>query len=70
MATKVIILAMPWKPLVATNPYLKDPRQRERLLKKSVITSTAIEGVQISVGEPESNKSQAKGPRRHRRRIR
>src|SRR5438132_69159 len=31
------------KPLIATNPYLKDPRQRERLLNKSVITSTAKE---------------------------
>ena len=61
---------MPWKPLVATNPYLKDPRQRERLLKKSVTTSTAIEGIQVSLVEPGPNKSHAKRPRRLRRRIR
>lgn len=36
---------MPIKPLIATNPYLKDPAKRKTLLDKSVATSTAIEGV-------------------------
>ncbi len=33
------------KPLIATNPYLKDPAKRKILLDKSLATSTAIEGV-------------------------
>ena len=38
---------MPIKPLIATNPYLKDPAKRKTLLDKSVATSTAIEGVRV-----------------------
>jgi hypothetical protein len=32
------------KPLVETNPYLKDPVQRQSLLWTAVSTSSAIEG--------------------------
>jgi hypothetical protein len=35
------------KPLIETNPYLKDPAKRKTLLDKSVATSTAIEGVRV-----------------------
>ncbi len=56
---------MPWKPLLVFNPYLKDPLQRERLLKKSVASSTAIEGIQVPLGDSGSDKSHAKRPRRH-----
>ena len=31
--------------LMETNPYLKDPAKRESLLRSSVISSTAVEGV-------------------------
>lgn len=33
------------KPLIETNPYLKDPKKREAMINRSVISSTAIEGV-------------------------
>lgn len=36
---------MPKKPLIKTNPYLKDPSLRRRLLRTTVLSSTAIEGV-------------------------
>lgn len=35
------------KPLIETNPYLRDPVQREILLDIAVRSSTAIEGVQV-----------------------
>ena len=31
--------------LLATNGYLKDPDSREKLLQRTVLTSSAIEGV-------------------------
>ena len=33
----------PDKPLIETNPYLRDPKQREKLLAISAASSTAIE---------------------------
>jgi hypothetical protein len=30
-----------------TNPYLKDPKQRETLLKRSVISSATIEDIYV-----------------------
>lgn len=36
------------KPLSETNPYLKDPAKRETMIKKAVISSTAIEGIHAS----------------------
>jgi hypothetical protein len=30
--------------LLATNSYLKDPRDRDRLLRRTVISSSAVEG--------------------------
>ena len=32
--------------LLATNSYLKDPRDRDRLLRRTVISSSAVEGAQ------------------------
>lgn len=40
------------KPLIETNPYLIDPRQREKLLYTSVCSSTAIEGVKVTFPQP------------------
>lgn len=31
--------------LLETNPYLKDPAQRKRLIRRSVVSSFAIEGI-------------------------
>lgn len=33
------------KSLLDTNPYLKDPEQRKRLLRRSLVSSFAIEGI-------------------------
>ncbi|MDO8446671.1 MAG: hypothetical protein Q7T53_11320 [Deltaproteobacteria bacterium] len=34
--------------LIETNPYLKDPVKREAMLNRSVISSSAIEGIHAS----------------------
>lgn len=36
---------MKTKSLLETNPYLKDPEIREKLITRSVITSCGVEGV-------------------------
>jgi len=36
------------KPLIETNPCLKDPKIRLEMLEQSVLSSTAIEGVHIN----------------------
>ncbi len=33
------------KSLMETNPYLKDPAQRKRLLRRSLVSSFAVEGI-------------------------
>jgi hypothetical protein len=33
------------KSLIETNPYLKDPEMRKQLVKRSVRTSCAVEGI-------------------------
>ena len=35
------------KTLLETNPYLKDPVQRKRLLRRSLVSSFAIEGIHL-----------------------
>jgi len=35
------------KPLLETNAYLKDPTQRKLLLRRSLISSFAIEGIYL-----------------------
>lgn len=39
------------KPLIETNPYLKDPEKRKSLFITTVSSSTAIEGVHTAVNE-------------------
>ncbi len=39
--------------LIHTNPYLRDPKEREDLLSRTVISSTAIEGVILDSAEIE-----------------
>jgi Fic family protein len=36
------------KSLIETNPYLKDPELRKKLLRRSAISSSAIEGIYVS----------------------
>lgn len=36
------------KSLLETNPYLKDPEMRKKLFRRSVISSSAIEGIHIT----------------------
>jgi hypothetical protein len=33
------------KSLLETNPYLKEPEQRKRLLRRSLVSSFAVEGI-------------------------
>jgi len=35
------------KSLLETNPYLKDPTQRQRLLRQSLVSSFAVEGITL-----------------------
>lgn len=42
-------LVMANKPLIKTNPYLKDPAKRRALFMATVSTSTAIEGVHVDL---------------------
>jgi hypothetical protein len=41
--------------LINTNPYLRDSRQREILLARTIVSSTAIEGVNIDFAEMEKS---------------
>jgi hypothetical protein len=36
------------KPLIETNPYLKDPAMRKKLIARSVRTSCGVEGIKAS----------------------
>lgn len=44
-------MGMKNKPLKETNPYLKDPLLREELILRSVISSSAVEGIRPSKEE-------------------
>ena len=35
------------KTLLDTNPYLQDPEQRKRLLRRSLVSSFAVEGIKL-----------------------
>jgi hypothetical protein len=51
---------MPKDSLIRTNSYLKDPKIRETLLARAVVSSTAIEGVHLDYGELEESPSISK----------
>lgn len=36
------------KSLIETNPYLKDPEMRKKMFRRSIISSSAIEGIYIT----------------------
>lgn len=54
------------KPLIETNPYLKDPVQREELVARAVKTSGGVEGIKI-IGRSKS--SHIEIPRRGDKKI-
>ena len=37
------------KPLAETNPYLKNPKKRAELIRMSVLTSSAVEGIYVNI---------------------
>ena len=39
---------MKTKTLIETNPFLKDPEMREKLISRSVRTSCGVEGIKLS----------------------
>lgn len=48
------------KPLIKTNPYLKDPKRRQAMLRLAVLSSTAIEGVRLTADDLRPRKRSAK----------
>jgi hypothetical protein len=46
---------MPKRPLVETNPYLRDPAKRREMLAMTVYTSTGIEGVALGSSDLDGN---------------
>ena len=48
------------KPLIETNPYLKNPKKRQFFLYTAVSSSTAIEGVHIAFSKS-MNRGKATG---------
>lgn len=43
------------KTLINTNPYLKDPNQRSRLVQRSVRTSCGVEGIYEKINNKNFN---------------
>jgi len=37
------------KPLSETNPYLKDPAKRKKLIERSVTSSCGVEGIKVDL---------------------
>lgn len=56
---------MKTRPLIETNPYLKDPETRERLIDRSVISSCGVEGIKIDF----KKMPEVKIPRRGHKKI-
>ncbi len=48
------------KPLSQTNPYLRDPKTREKFIDISVKTSSAVEGIYVDLTSKSSKKSSSK----------
>lgn len=50
--------------LVDTNPYLKDPNERKRLVRRSVRTSCGVEGIKNRTDESHLIKIPSRGEKR------
>jgi hypothetical protein len=59
---------MPKNPLIKTNPYLKNPAERNAALTASVVTSSAIEGAHLHLDDQDTGwavtVSPAKSPKK------
>jgi len=60
------------KSLLETNPYLKDSDQRKRLLRRSLVSSFAVEGIHLreetaSVAKEESAQFNSRKPAKSER---
>ena len=40
------------KPLSETNPYLKDPAMRKKLIEQSAVSSCGVEGIILDLTKP------------------
>jgi hypothetical protein len=49
------------RPLIKTNPYLKDPKRRNMLITRSVLTSSAVEGIYVDLPPMSRGKNSDKG---------
>ena len=49
--------------LSATNPYLRDPAKRERAVLKSVASSSAIEGIRVSLKKAPNGAGKTASPK-------
>lgn len=55
------------KSLLETNPYLKDPQNREAMITRAVLSSSAIEGVRAAASRALSSRlSAGQGGRSHK----
>lgn len=50
------------KSLLETNPYLKDPEMRKKMMRRSIISSSAIEGIFITEEDLAEQDSKAESP--------
>lgn len=53
-----------FKPLIDTNPYLKDPSEREVRIARSVRTSCAVEGIKERVANSKNIEIKSRVPKR------
>ncbi len=52
------------KPLSETNPYIKDPEKREKLIAISVATSCGVEGVKVDFSTMKRIYIPSRGPKK------
>jgi hypothetical protein len=57
------------QPLIETNPYLKDPTTRAKVIARSVETSCRVEGINIKLEVAKAIASKFNIPRRGNKRI-
>lgn len=52
------------KPLIETNPFLKDPVERHKRIARSVRTSCAVEGIRESKSSPKAIQIKSRVPKK------
>ena len=51
------------KPLSETNPYLKDPVKRKKLIRRSVTSSCGVEGIKVDLEKTRKVKISRRKPK-------